>query len=589
MNYSFDLFKQHLKHSFFKILHLAILVIICLGCQHYARGAIRPANDARLNYTQIMFEYDEVLGSDSYVISIFETGRKIEIQGPITIKNKSLACIVSGLRFGKSYSWYYEAVNNNKVIFKSEAFRFSILSSYLVDTTLFRSSLDIPLSTAPGTDIFFLDYRGIAIDRQGLPMWYYPFYSTETETDPNFRSLQMTKNGTITFLSDSNCYEVDIDGSQRWKAPNDGKISGQEKEFYHHDFKKLDDGTYLTCSYYYEKTPNFYNNFVTTQVRYNTLIQYDKEGKVLWHWNEKDHISKEIIFGVYNSSDTEIVGTHLNAIDYDAKEDAIIMGCRNNSSIIKIDKKTGNVIYILGVYDNKKKLEGTTPLFLHQHGMDILPDHRLLIFNNNVSEDAGRQISYPQILILKEPEKGKDATRIWEYECRSPRYPNGIIGKGGYATLLPNGNILVCMSAANYIFEITPGKEVVWQCSFQKFTHTNNTWFDFINYRSNYASSLYPYYFTLQHANQKKSSLTININNEGTENDQYEVDIKLQGGRFISIRNIAVKSRNSKTLHLHLKNRYAKKGVTVFVRALSNKSVSKYLVIPENNASKPNQ
>ena len=114
-----------------------IIFLICLCCCWRAAAEIRPANGARLNYTQVMLEYDEVPGSDSYVISIFQVDRRSE-KAPeqLLIKKTSLACMISDLQFGKSYSWHYEAYQNDKLIFKSEQFHFSIASSYLVDPQL---------------------------------------------------------------------------------------------------------------------------------------------------------------------------------------------------------------------------------------------------------------------------------------------------------------------------------------------------------------------------------------------------------------------------------------------------------------------
>src|SRR5205085_3740500 len=143
---------------------------------------------------------------------------------------------------------------------------------------------------------------GIAIDRKGKPVWFYPYSQNNIDQDPLLRNLRMTGDGTITCLDDSSCYEYSIDGKLLWKAPDNGKISGDSKEHYHHDFKKLQDGTYLTAGWKYEYETNFYNPALRCQVRYNTLIQYDSSGKILWSWNEKDHVTKETIFGIYQPS-----------------------------------------------------------------------------------------------------------------------------------------------------------------------------------------------------------------------------------------------------------------------------------------------
>lgn len=561
-----------------------------LFCFHpRSLASINPSNGARLNFTQVMFEYDEVPGSTHYIITISTEDNKK--QAPIKIKNTSLACIVSDLEFGNSYKWHYEAFKKNKSIFKSEDYSFSIIAYYLVDTALFRSKIDLSKKGAFHNDIIILDYLGVAINRQGKPIWYYPFHPTEGNSAPNFRNMRMTRGGTITFLDNTDCFETDLSGKILWKAPNDGKISGEAIEFYHHDFRKLDDGSYVTSSYQFVKESNFYNPSVTSRVRYNTLIQYDISGNVLWSWNEKDHIGKDVIFRDYGSEATEVEGTHLNGFDYDAVDDAFAISFRNNSSILKIDKKSGNVIYDLGVYNIQNRKQRSTPWFARQHGPVILPGHQLLIYNNNVTDDSSRGATYPEILIVKEPENGREASKVWEYECRSDRFPHGITGKEGYAVPLPNGNILVCMGGVNYTFEVTPEKEIVWQCSFEKYDDKQKTWTGFNNYRCNFASSLYTKYFTLQYSNERKSKNnsyeTARINNEGTDEDNYRVEAVLPDGiTKIFSDTITLKGRSSQTVKIPLDNKKMKGGIIVLATSLFNPSGSKFLVFKEADLTK---
>jgi len=524
-----------------------------------------------------MFEYDEVPGATSYIISIFPPDDRQPFL--MEVKNRSLACIVSNLEFGHSYKWHYEAYKKKKLIFKSRDYTFSIRSYYLIDTSLFRSKIEISKKVALNNDLIFLDYPGIAINRQGTPVWFYPFVSPNGMSAPNFRNMRMTNDGNITFQDNTDCYEVNIKGELLWKAPNDGKVSGSATEFYHHDFRKLDDGTYLTSSYKFVSEANYYNPSIISKVRYNTLVQYDASGKVVWYWNEKDHIAKSFIFQGYAADATDVEGTHLNGFDYSAEEDAIVMSFRNNSNIIKIDKKTGNVIYNLAEYGDQSGKQ-KDPWFARQHGPVILPGHRLLVYNNNV-KDTITGGSYPKVLIIKEPLNGNNASIAWEYECRSIRFPKGIIGKEGYAAPLPNGDILVCMGGANYSFEVTPAKEVVWQSSFEKYDDKQKTWTGFNNYRCSYASSLYPKYFTLQRSKEKnKEQGKIKINNEGTENDSFLVELVLADGITKVFADTArLRGRSSGIIKLPvktaMKQNKGKNNLIVLVTSLSNRFLSK--------------
>jgi len=521
-----------------------------------------------------MFEYNEVSGANNYKIQI----ESVENAQPffLEIKNKSLACIVPDLKFGRNYKWHFEAFNKKKLLFKSEDFNFSINKYYLVDSNFYKTIIEISKKNALNNNIVFLDYLGVAIDRTGKPVWFCPFSPGDGRLEPNLRNMRMTNNGTITFQDNDNCYETTVTGKLLWKAPNDGRISGDKREFYHHDFRKLKDGTYLTASYQYVAQPNFFKPSVTSRVRYNTLIQYDAQGKILWTWNEKDHVKKEVLFQGLDSNATEVEGTHLNGLDYDETNNAIVMSFRNNSSILKIDKHTGKIIYDLSAHGAQSGMKD--PWFARQHGPMVLPGHRLLIYNNN-AKDTITGISYPKVLIIQEPENGNPAKILWEYECKSNHFPKGITGKEGYAFPLPNGNILVCMGGANFAFEVTPKKEIVWQAFFERFDHDKKQWAGFNNYRCTSASSLYPKYFTLQPAKGN----AVQINNEGTDEDQYRLEIFLANGERKNFTDsIRLKGRSSGIIKFPRDIKSSNSDLYLVVTSLSGKELSKLLILKKS-------
>jgi arylsulfotransferase ASST len=556
------------KHFILVISFLIPVFVKCLA-------EIHPANGEILNRIQVMFEYDEVPNADQYLISIESTDAAHSFH--LDVKNKSLACLVSNLQFGQSYQWHYVAYDNKKQLFQSEVFHFTINRHYLVDTNLYRSKIEIS-KNGFNNDIIFLDFLGIAIDRTGKPVWFYPFNSEDGRSEPNFRNLRMTNMGTITFQTNDDCFETGIDGNVLWKAPNDGLISGEKREFYHHDFRRLNDGSYLTTSYKYVMQPNYFDTTILSRVRYNTLIQYDASGRVIWSWNEKDHVDKSVLFQRSDVRSTEVEGTHLNGFDYDEKQDAVVMSFRNNSSIIKIDKSTGKIIYNLAEYGAESG--NKNPWFARQHGPVILPNHRLLVYDNNVF-DTINGVTYPKVLIIAEPENYKSPQILWEFECKSDKYPKGITGKEGYALPLPNGNIFVCMGGANFAFEVTPAKEIVWECYFEKLDPQKNNWIGFNNYRCNSSSSLYPKYYTMQSVeNSKKNFPSFQLNNEGTDEDYFRIDGLSQDGRtkyFTTFINL--KGRTSKLITLPVNPERPGEDVIVSVSTLSSPNFSKLLTI----------
>ncbi len=488
---------------------------------------IQPADKAVLNFTQVMFEFDEYPGADTYVLRYYHAGSsEVNIR-----RTSSLACMVNiGLSFGGKYQWYYEAWSKKKPIFKSKVFTFSIAQSFLIIGDQFRYKILRSMPDSFQNNLVFIDNLGVAVNRRGEPVWYMPNDSADSQQKiPQYRNLDITNTGTFTFLRGDQCYEKDLYGKQVWQGPNDGVVSGAGREWYHHDFLKAPDGTYFICSYRYDSTKDYYNPLVNIQVRYNTVIQYNSEGKVLWHWNEKDHVSGEEILKTSGQVSGVANGTHMNGFAWNSQQQQFIFSFRNNSTLLKVDKATGDVIYRLR--GDEGTPFGVEANFYNQHSPVYTSSGNVLLYNNNAppkTEKAG--VHYPHIMIMNIPD-GKSTPRLlWEYECVMKEYPDGWIGKEGYAGQLPNGNILVCVGGANKIFEVTPGKKVVWEMNCEMYSSRENKWVPFNNYRSHFTSSLYPQYFTVQNpkGNWKINSLkpvSIKINNDGTDNETYIVEL----------------------------------------------------------------
>jgi hypothetical protein len=498
-------------------------LLLLLWASH-AKAAIQPADGAILNYTQVMFEFDEQEGADAYTLHLYRTGG-ITRQN---IMGNSLACLVNeGLFFGESYNWFYTASRNGKQVFKSNVFSFSIAADFLVEGSKFRYNILQQQRGAYQDNLIFIDYLGVAIDRTGRPVWYMPWDSSRYFKAPEYRNLQITNTGTFTFLKGDKCVEKDRQGNTVWAAPDDGSISGNATEQYHHDFEKLSDGSYMACSYQYADMPCLFDSAASCHVRYNTVIHYNNNGKVLWHWNEKDHVRNEALFALSGPGVTDVAGTHMNGFSFDVKNKTAVFSFRNNNTLLWINTVTGKVLHRLRGDDSTH----TSIQFTGQHSPVLLANGDLLVYNNNnVAGAKGSDSKFPKILLLSAPAAGKPVIKKWEYECKMNEYPGGWAGKEGYAAMLPNGNVLVCVGGANKVFEVTRSKKIVWEMNGSRFSSEKNSWLPFSNYRSHFASSLYPNYFTVQKittGNTVKAGqvLRIKINNDGTDADAYKVEL----------------------------------------------------------------
>jgi hypothetical protein len=412
---------------------------------------------------------------------------------------------------------------------------------------------------------------GIIINRKGEPVWYFPDDQLDASADQfNFRAMNMTKSGTLTFIYNAGAVERALDGFTLFTAPVNTTLSGAAVETYHHDMKKMPDGSYIICGYHFENEPHYLNEQLQCHVRYNTLLQFNRKGDLTWYWNEKDHVDKSVIFRNYSSEETEIAGTHLNGFDVNLADSSMILSFRNTSEVLKIDmRQNGKVVHTWqGAYS--PKLKNSAYNFYSQHGPFITPEGNIIIYNNNIHGDrADGGVYNPKVLIVSNPGKTKTSVKLWEYDCSWDQKPNGIQAKEGYAMTLPNKNILVNTGGVERMFEVTPAKKIVWDCSYEQKDTATSLWKPFSNYRCAYTSSLYPAYFTLENIFMKGQAVTgqFKINNEGSENDIYEVELADSMGKIIHRRKISIRTRASAIVNLvkYLsKNRSSKVNIKVW-------------------------
>jgi hypothetical protein len=133
------------------------------------------------------------------------------------------------------------------------------------------------------------------------------------------------------------------------------------------------------------------------------------------------------------------------------------------------------------------------------------------------------------------------------------------------------------MGGANRSFEVTINKKIVWECFFEKLEATTNTWQPVNNYRTNFTSSLYPQYYTVNMGIATDSlplkNHAITINNEGTEDDSYQINIFDADQKKILMSSVvSIKTRSVKSVKIQL-NKKIKNLQSIYLEIfpLSNK------------------
>lgn len=487
---------------------------------------IKPEPGSVLNHTQIMFEYPAVKKAADYRIVVSElvpvkNGSKTDTTKTVVVEqaDHSTATLIDGLKFGSRYSWYYLAFDaTGKQLSKSPEYRFSTHYFPETDPAVNRFRV-IKNNRQAVSGLVTMDYAHVIVNREANPVWCLNPVIGEISPSDLIRDMRITPQGTITLLTTHQVYELDINGKILWKGPNDGKISGDKTEYYHHDFKRLPNGNYMAMSneIIVKKLPDGSD---TVRVNYGTLIEYPYFGKPVWVWHSKSYFKDSEIFNSKTPQGKPQASLHLNAFSVDQNGEYVYAGFRDMNRVLKIRKSTGEVV---GDYGNK--------LFWHQHDANVLSDGTIAVFNNDSIDDP--KITSSAVVFRPGTASGQKPEVTWKMDCKFDSLSDGKSVKMGSIDLLPNDHFLINMGGVNRIIEVTRDKKILWDVMPETFVREQNKWEPSKQYRSHYASSLYPCYFTIQASTEtwKKSTKEVQllIVNEGTDADTYLLTYKISG------------------------------------------------------------
>ena len=172
------------------------------------------------------------------------------------------------------------------------------------------------------------------------------------------------------------------------------------------------------------------------------LLEVTTAGEIVWEWRSWEHLDPET--HPITAQDHRDEWTHGNTVA-ETDEGKILVSFRNISTVIMIERASGNIVWELG-----------SPPLAQQHDPRPLPNGNVLIFDNGTHR-ADNPATFSRVIEV-DPRSGEI---VWEYidqslfEFFSP-YISG-------AQRLPNGNTLICEGVHGRIFEVTRAGEVVWE------------------------------------------------------------------------------------------------------------------------------
>jgi len=228
----------------------------------------------------------------------------------------------------------------------------------------------------------------------------------------------------------------------------------------YHDIRLLDNGGYiLQC---YDSTWVDLGMPMPTLVRDILIIQeFNNEDSLILNWNALDYLSI-YDYPNMNLSNPQITFMHGNSIEVDSDEN-LLLSNRTSNEIFKIDRNSGNIIWIMGgPYNEFTFIDDRLDGFNKQHDVRRIENGNITLFDNGTQHDPmlSRAVEYQ----LDETEK--TATLVWEYV-----HPDSIVSMSmGSVQRLPNDNTLInwgffletnILDAGTYITEVDYDKNPV--------------------------------------------------------------------------------------------------------------------------------
>ena len=210
----------------------------------------------------------------------------------------------------------------------------------------------------------------VALDNRGDVVWYY-------QSDVRTSGIDRLKNGNLLMhRADSSSIEIDLLGNviRQYYAedrpfpppdnPNAVAIRGLQT--LHHQPHELPNGDFLAFSangYLIEDYPTSETDpdapRADQMVMADTVVVLTPEGEIVWSWNTMDYLDPFRIgydtFWSYwwvRGFPEHVDWSHGNGLSHYEADNSFLVSLRNQSAILKIDRETRDIKWILGRHDN---------------------------------------------------------------------------------------------------------------------------------------------------------------------------------------------------------------------------------------------
>ena len=173
------------------------------------------------------------------------------------------------------------------------------------------------------------------------------------------------------------------------------------------------------------------------------LAEVTPAGHTVWEWRTWEYLDP-VADGIAEVQAPRTLWAQGNSVE-ELPEGDILASYRPTSTVIRISRKTGKIVWKLG-----------PPTVAGQHAPTLLENGNILIFDNGPHR-LDDSVPYSRAI---EVDPATNAI-VWKYQDK-PAW-NFFSPRMGCAQRLPNGNTLITESSFGRFFEVTKEGEIVWE------------------------------------------------------------------------------------------------------------------------------
>jgi arylsulfate sulfotransferase len=349
----------------------------------------------------------------------------------------------------------------------------------------------------------------VIVDGDGDIVWYY-------DDDIGISDSRRLRNGNLLFLHSGNrgAREIDMLGNVvgEWTATGwdrelpEGSV-GVATDSFHHEIVELPDddiADFLVLStelrpfsdYPLDVADPSQTEDGDVGVLGDTIVTFDRDGTIVEEWSLLDVLDPyrvsydslgtdwKVVYGDEDTRDW----SHANAVVLDPEDGNLIVSLRNQDALIKVDRESGELMWILGDPDRWEEPWSSTLLeptgasgdfewSYHQHAPMFTPDGTIVLYDNG----NGRAIPpepeldpddrYSRAVEYRIDDDAGTVAQVWAFGGPDDPWYSGALGDADH--LAETGNLLVTDGFRTAddggrwarAFEVTrtdPG-EVVWE------------------------------------------------------------------------------------------------------------------------------